>query len=202
MFAPVFAVLLAFLASVSATDVPFNNCFAAAVNHFNCKGTTAVSAGNPHSPQSCANACVAAQNPNAPGYEPYLFFSYTSFYGNCLCAKHCDDHSDYHADVDSYCINSPPPPPPQPFILCGTGHRCGLSVTTQANQYLNVEACANQCRTAGGFTYFNYVADTKQCQCATTCSSPTNYLEQTGSDAYQLDAGVCTHGGAGRLRVR
>jgi hypothetical protein len=88
-------------------------------------------------------------------------------------------------------------PSAQPYVLCANDMRCGQNqganaVVTQAFTFDTAEACANQCRSVGGFGYFNYLPEYQQCQCAHTCA-PVDYFGQTGSDAYQLDAGACTH---------
>jgi hypothetical protein len=89
-------------------------------------------------------------------------------------------------------------PSAQPYVLCGNDMRCGQNqganaVVTQPFTFDTAEACANQCRSLGGFGYFNYLPEYKQCQCAQTCA-PVDYFGQTGSNAFQLDASACTHG--------
>jgi hypothetical protein len=199
MFAPVLAILLAFIASVSAGTFAYNNCFGEGVNHFYCNNYYNVPGGAPTAGE-CSFACNSLT---------YTKFSFTPGYGNCLCATDSCAAGARTANpgYDSYCVGEAPPQPPLPFVLCDNDKRCGQNqggnaVVTQPFAFETVEACANTCRSLGGFGYFNYLPDYKQCQCAHTCA-PVDYFSQTGSNAYQLDAGACTHGEkAGRLRVR
>jgi hypothetical protein len=196
MFAPVFAVLLAFIASVSAGKFAYNNCFGPEANHFYCNNNYNVPGGAP-----CASECSFSCN--ALGYTK---FSFTPGYGNCLCATDACAAADRTANPgqDSYCVGEAPPAKPQPYVLCDNDKKCGQNIgsnqiVTLATGGSSVDACATACRNhAQPFNYFNYLPAYSQCQCAPSCP-PADYVTQTGSDAYQLDTGACTHGGA-RLR--
>jgi hypothetical protein len=166
MFAPVFAILLAFLASASAV---LNQCNAGK----QCNGAVKGNLAWKNNAQECSDGCATAL-----GASPNKYFTWTTN-KNCLCFDVCN--APYLQNgADSYCI------PPTSYSKCADGKQCGGNGDIVNVVGTTVEACATAC---GAYSYFTFVTGTGNCYCSNTCS--TYNTVATESAAYRINGGVC-----------
>jgi hypothetical protein len=176
MFAPVFAVLLAFIASASAGSFTYNNCFGETFNHFSCKNNFNVPGMSSSSTvDQCSYEC------NSRGYTK---FSFTPGYGNCLCATDACAAADRTANPgqDSYCVGNG-------YSKCADGRQCGSNSAVVNVVGPTVEKCAIKCSAYKFFTYVTHTGADGNCLCSNACS-PYNTVAAE-SAVWRLNSGVC-----------